>query len=492
MVTVLAFIGITGRIAYITQSGAYTVSDTFHSYKLIIDVNELQLYYSDMSKINNNVAALRAAVRPVPEEITRFNTLYQGSDKQTLMKELSRGYPVAIDVANADKASPLRVMRIYKTDTSLRQMISKSSKGLLYYAENPHDSEIALSVNYQVDAKGRLLVGDKGRVQDSAYLSRAGYVLSADSAVQQIVMNASKRLKSGCVVVMNPKNGKILACVSKPENTYLNKPLRQYSVGSVFKIIVAACALENHVDFHYDCKGRTQVGDITFSCQKERRHGKVTLKEALAQSCNCYFVHLALELGAKELPHTAEKFGFDSKISLFQGWSIDAAQLPDSSDLAAPASLALLGFGQGKLTATPLQICCALSTIANNGVYVPPVLVTGEKKANGNLTEYSMPLSKRVISEETANTLRKYLRYVVTDGTGYAAESSAKKSAGKTATAQTGQYENGRELYNTWFAGVYPYDNPKYCIVVMCEDGSSGAEDCCPIFRTIVENLDGV
>ena len=62
-------------------------------------------------------------------------------------------------------------------------------------------------------------------------------------------------------------------------------------------------------------------------------------------------------------------------------------------------------------------------------------------------------------------------------------------SAGKTSTAQSGRYENGTEILNTWFAGVYPYDNPEYAIVVMTENGKSGAGDCCPIFRAIVEKL---
>ena len=67
-----------------------------------------------------------------------------------------------------------------------------------------------------------------------------------------------------------------------------------------------------------------------------------------------------------------------------------------------------------------------------------------------------------------------------------------KKSAGKTATAQTGQYYNGVEKLNTWFVGLYPYDNPQYAVVVMTEQGNSGAEDCCPIFSTIVGQLDNL
>ena len=72
------------------------------------------------------------------------------------------------------------------------------------------------------------------------------------------------------------------------------------------------------------------------------------------------------------------------------------------------------------------------------------------------------------------------------------AQSSSNKSAGKTATAQTGQYFMKNEYLNTWFAGVYPYDEPKYALVVMKEHGKSGSTDCCPIYRTIVEQLENI
>ena len=81
------------------------------------------------------------------------------------------------------------------------------------------------------------------------------------------------------------------------------------------------------------------------------------------------------------------------------------------------------------------------------------------------------------------------MKYVVSNGTGANAYYDG-KTAGKTATAQSGIYANGKEVLNTWFAGFYPYNNPKYTIVVMREDGISGSGDCCPIFRRIVEKLD--
>ena len=80
------------------------------------------------------------------------------------------------------------------------------------------------------------------------------------------------------------------------------------------------------------------------------------------------------------------------------------------------------------------------------------------------------------------------MKNVVENGTGFNAQYKS-QTAGKTATAQSGIYVDGKEKLNTWFVGFYPYDNPKYSIVVMREGGKSGAGDCCPVFRTIVEKL---
>ena len=92
------------------------------------------------------------------------------------------------------------------------------------------------------------------------------------------------------------------------------------------------------------------------------------------------------------------------------------------------------------------------------------------------------------MQEKNAKTLLAYMRTVVAEGTGSGADYQG-RCAGKTATAQSGRYVQGREVLNTYFAGVYPFDHPRYAIVVMRENGTSGAADCCPVFRRIVSSL---
>ena len=197
-------------------------------------------------------------------------------------------------------------------------------------------------------------------------------------------------------------------------------------------------------------------------------------------------------MGSDKLLETCDKLGFNNYTNLFDGWNIVNSYLPTKSDLLSKGELSLFGFGQGKLTASPLQIASVLCTIANDGYYSQPKLVLSNVNNQNVQTDIVYPSKEKVLKTNTCKKLIEYMRYVVTDGTAHIVMNGDKKSAGKTATAQTGQYYNGVEKLNTWFVGLYPYDNPQYAVVVMTEKGNSGAEDCCPIFSTIVGQLDNL
>lgn len=482
------FTAAVGRLGYIAVSGAYEVSSGYNSYLITIDSNYPTLYYSDLQRINNNKNKYVAVIRQTERDIAELYTLFDYNQRQEIINELKNGYPVVrnIDSKYKDKTKSIKIYKINGSDDALKQLISPESGGMLSYLDKNYATK---KVAFSIDAKGRLLSGDTGKLEENNYDSYYGFKLTIDKSVQQIAENACKDMKSGAAIVMDVKSSKILACVTKPDDSYINKCFANYCVGSVYKLVVAACALENNIDLTYTCKGSIKVNDSVFSCQGNHTHGTQTLKTALANSCNCYFVNLALTLGSDKILHTSQKFGFDSTINLFDDWSVKASKMPQRDSLTSKGQLALLGFGQGTLLASPLQICSTLCTIANNGTYNEPCLITSRVDKKGNLAPYSTQNSKSAIKKPNANTLVKYMRYVVSNGTGKAADTAKGLSAGKTATAQTGQFADGNELLNTWFAGVYPYNNPKYAIVIMTEQGTSGAKDCCPVFRAIVENL---
>lgn len=486
---VLLFVAIVGRIGYITMSGAYMVSDSYSSYSLVIDKLEPNMYYSNGTLINNNVKSNVLVIRPNAKCLSEMRGFFSYNEQIQIRKDLEKGYPV---IKNVDKKYNPKYIQAFEqksTQTTLNQLLSPMSSGLISHCEI---SGGELRINYGVDALGRLLSGDEGRLIDNNYSTKEGLVLSINKDIQDIVYNACEKLDNGCAIVMNVKTGDIVASVTKPDDCYINKPFLNYSVGSVFKLVVSVCALENNVDLYYNCNGSIIIGDTIFSCQNNHKHGYQSLKYALANSCNCYFVNLAITLGKDKIRKTAQDLGFCQPISIYNDWRIDGALFPTDSDLQSTGQLALLGFGQGKILVSPLEMCSVISTISNSGYYHKPNLVIGKVDKGGQVMPINHNDSIKLLSNNSAKKMVKYMRYVVTNGTGFNAESSSHKSAGKTATAETGQYINGTQINNTWFAGVYPFDAPKYAIVIMKENGQSGSEDCCPIFRTIVENIDSL
>ncbi len=486
----LLFATILGRIGYVSMASTYSVSENYNSYSMIIDTNYPNLYYSNLEKINNNKIEYVAIIKPDEKNIGELSKLFTYSERQEILNELRNGYPVikSIDLRNKNKTNHIKTVKVYTDNiTNLRQLISIESNGLLSYLNSDYAVK---KINYSIDAKGRLLSGDDGKVTDVNYGNRYGLKLTIDKDIQNLAYSCSEKIDNGAIIIMDVNASNILACVSKPDDVYINKCFSEYAVGSIFKLIVAATAIENNCLLTYKCDGKIKVGDTVFSCQNNHIHGEQNLKTALANSCNCYFVNLALNLGKNNILNTSKKLGFDSKINLYDDWSVSSSHLPSSTTLNSKGQLSLLGFGQGELLATPLQMCSALCTIANGGVFNTPKLISDTVTENGELKNYQYKqCTQKVLQKSTCDTLLNYMRYTVSNGTAKNADTDENQSAGKTATAQTGQYENGNEILNTWFAGVYPYNNPKYAIVILNENGSSGAEDCCPIFRSIVENL---
>lgn len=484
-VTVFIFTAIIGRLGYIVLSDNYTASEGYNSYSVTVAADYPTLYYSDCTRMTNNVSRYAAVIKPTANCIAELPKIFTTAEVNSISEELKSGYPVVKIIDTNPKTKYIKIIKVCATDSNKLQIISSQSSGLQKYMKNEMGK---ITADYSIDALGRMLSGDQGEIKYNSYHDADGYILTIDKKVQAVTELACKNMTSGCAIVMEVNSGKILSCVTKPGYSYLNKPLSNYAVGSIFKIVVALCAIENNVDLKYKCNGNIKVGDTEFSCSNKFKHGYEHLKEGLANSCNCYFINLALHLGEKKLLHTAKQLGFNETTELFDGWIVKNASLPTHSDLNSSGQLSLFGFGQGKLTVSPFQMCSTLCTIGNYGLRTQPFLVQGTVDSNGKKSMYSID-SNRVVNKDNAKKLLSYLRYVVTDGTGRLAESSDRLSSGKTATAQTGQFEDGKELLNTWFGGLYPYDNPKYAIVVMTERGTSGSKNCCPIFRTIVENL---
>ncbi len=106
-----------------------------------------------------------------------------------------------------------------------------------------------------------------------------------------------------------------------------------------------------------------------------------------------------------------------------------------------------------------------------------------------NLIKYDIGYPTRVMNESTANTLKEYLKTVISEGTGKLAEPQTVSAAGKTATAQTGKFVGGKEILSSWFCGFFPAENPKYVAIIFCENNSLQTKTCAEIFAKTADMI---
>ncbi|MGI5839036.1 MAG: peptidoglycan D,D-transpeptidase FtsI family protein [bacterium] len=326
--------------------------------------------------------------------------------------------------------------------------------------------------------------------------------LTLDAGIQSIVEAVmERRVAKGAVAVVQADTGEILALASRPnfdqndlaayltaaDAPLLNRVVNGYPPGSVFKYVVAAAALEEgsvHPEEKFICPGYTLVNGRRFQCHKweEGGHGELTFAEAFAASCNSVFIEVGQRLSGDTLRRYAAIFGCGQKTG--SGIGEEDPGLVDPRPILYPGDIANLSIGQGSLLVTPLQVARILAAVVNDGLMLPLRLV----RRAGQLTTVPAAAGTRIMSADTARTLREMSFLTTTTGTGRAAFVPELGSAGKTGSAETGRYQpDGKSILHVWFAGYAPADDPEIVVVVLVEDGVSGSETAAPVFREIIE-----
>ena len=335
-----------------------------------------------------------------------------------------------------------------------------------------------------------------------------GVQLTLSREIQQTAEAvANETMQSGCILVLDTANAKVRACVSRPgydpenisaslnapDSPLLERAFQCYAVGSVFKPVVAAAALEaGESGFVYTCPGWCTVDGRIFRCAGGIPHGEVNLVGALEKSCNGYFIRLGQALGADAVRAMAEQLGFGQAIPLTDALHTAAGVLPEREALASSGAYANFCFGQGELLASPLQVAAMMNTIACGGICRTPLLLetTLDETTGAPLTALSHVRSRRVLTKRTAAALQALLAGVVAGGTGHEAALPGQTAAGKTGTAQTGQFSGGTELKNYWFAGFAPAEHPRYTIVVLQDTQAEPAFSSAAIFARVAAGLE--
>ena len=314
--------------------------------------------------------------------------------------------------------------------------------------------------------------------------------------------------KSGSVVLLDPWNGEILAMASAPgfdPNQYGQYPAESrrnraiadaYEPGSTFKIVTGATALERGLvrldEVIETGHGMIKIGRVTIREDKHHDYGSLTLAGVFEHSSNIGIIRVGLRLGPERLFEGASAFGIGHPTGVDLAGEAGGIFRPLSRWSAL--SNASISMGQ-EIALTALQLARVAAVVANGGLLVQPRLVTAIRRPDGRVEHPAAPPPVRVISEETARSLRSILAGVVERGTGSTAAIPGFTVAGKTGTAQKagpGGYQAGRYVPN--FVGFVPADNPRVVAVVVVEEpkGKYYSRDvAAPLFaRVVTQALD--
>ena len=302
----------------------------------------------------------------------------------------------------------------------------------------------------------------------------------------------------GTVGVYNYKSGEILCAVTSPsydpdnmpdvdadtsgayDGVYVNRFFQAaYTPGSIFKIVTLAAAIETVPDWEnltFTCEGKTIIGGQEIIC--EGVHGTITLKQALAHSCNVAFGELAGEVGTKALMEYAEKLGLSESFEC-DGIPVKAGTV-DLKDADA-GDLAWAGIGQYTDQVNALTFMRAMGRIAGGGTAAEPYLMAKITRGEKTVYEAKTEMSSRALKAETAAKLTEYLRNNVATMYG------DWQFGGLNVCAKSGTAEHEGEMADAMFAGFCVDENCPLAFVVFVENGGSGSAVAAPIAAKVLQ-----
>lgn len=400
--------------------------------------------------------------------------------------------------------------------------------------ESKYDDELKGTngkIQRQTNAAGESLGGE----EYIAAIDGNNLYLTIDMTIQSIVEKYleeacidNKCTDGGSIIAMDPRNGDILALANYPsynlntpyepytdelvaawdgmeqkdktialQSIWRNKAISDtYEPGSVFKTVTASAALEEGIVTDIDqagqfcCTGGIEVAGTRIKCWRYYRpHGSESLRLALMNSCNPVFIGLGQKIGVTKYYEYLRRFGLFSKTGIkLPG---EANSIFVKEEKAGPVELATISFGQ-RFEITPLQMITAVSTIANNGVYIKPRIVKSiQNSETGEIKEMPVETGEQVISKENAQKVLSMMNSVVSEGTGKNAQVVGYNVGGKTGTSEDG-VNTGK--YVTSFCGVAETDDPKIVLLITLynptgEGGHQGGGVAAPVGGKILSEV---
>lgn len=314
------------------------------------------------------------------------------------------------------------------------------------------------------------------------------------------------KASSATAIMMDPFTGEILALANRPNynpnNIKLVKNMEHlrnraitdlYEPGSTFKIVTAAAALEENIvktSSKFDCSaGFIEVGGKKI--KDVHRHGVLTFEEVIQKSSNVGTIKIAMMLGKERLYGYIKKFGFGQKTEIDLPGEVSGYIRPP--ERWSGTSIGAIPIGQ-EVAVTALQVLRAYAVIANGGYLVKPFVVSEIRSPDGNILHKAVIKRERILSEQTALTMREILKKVTEQGgTAVTAKVDGNKVAGKTGTAQ--KYDPKLRRYSkdkfvSSFVGFIPAEAPKIALIVVVQDpvgGHYGGTVAAPVFKAIAD-----
>jgi len=533
-----------GRLAYlmIFRSAYYqSQADALHERERSIKAARGLIYDRNQRVLADNKSVCTISVIhnqiKEPEKVIRVLSEVLSLDEAKVRARVEKVSSIERIKANVDKTLGDKI-REYKLDgvmvdedyTRYYPYKTLASK-VLGFTGGDNQGIIGLEVQYDAylqgiegtiltttDARGIEVENtSEGRVEP---IPGSDLYISLDYTIQSYVQQVAKRImeqkeaKSVSVILMNPKNGEILAMTNEPEfnlNTpyllpenaetdaiqdALNQMWRNgclndtYEPGSTFKIITSTAALESHAVSQNDrfyCPGYKIVDDRRIRCHKISGHGSESFVEGLMNSCNPVFIETGLRTGVQVMYQYFDRLGLMEKSGIdLPG---EAGSIMHQIDNVGDVELATISFGQS-FQITPIQMLRAVSAVINGGKLITPHLGVQIVDANGNMIRLHYNEKTHVIGSEVSDTMKTLLEKVVSEGTGKKSFIEGYRIGGKTATSQ--KLPRGSGKYIASFIGFAPADNPEIIGIVLIDEPTGayyGGTVAAPVMREIFENV---
>ena len=478
-----------------------------------------------------------------PEAVISMLVKELGISQETARKRVEKNSSIERVKTNVEKEVGDRI-RAYgyagvKVDEDFKRYYpcGELASKVLGFTGGDNQGIIGLEVQYEEVLKGidgKILTTNDARgieieeIGESRVEPAAGYDLqiSLDANIQKYCQQAAekvmeeKQAEAVSILLMNPQNGEIYACVNVPEFD-LNDPFTlntetdtgaesgqellelqnrmwrnscindTYEPGSTFKIITMSAGLEEGVvtpDDTFYCPGYKIVEDRRIRCHKRTGHGSETFVQGAQNSCNPVFIEVGLRLGVDNYYKYFEQFGLLEKTGIdLPG---EASTIMHQKENIGQVELATIAFGQS-FQITPVQLAATVSGLINGGTRVTPHFGVRVLDDAGNVVEtLQYEKTEGIVSEETSAAVRQILESVVSQGSGKNAYIQGYSIGGKTATSQT--LPRSANRYISSFLGFAPADDPKVlgiCVIYDPQGVYYGGTIAAPVIRDIFANV---